>query len=97
MNFDARNPWPDRELQGLEFIADSRLRGEWESWWPTSGNCQNWDAVGWWDEAIRKCPVLIEAKANVKEFIPNARPSSQGGRPRIEQSLQETAQSFGGH
>lgn len=93
--FDPNSPWPDRELKGLEFLADAGVRGEWDGWWPTSGNSQNWDAVGWWGDPAGKQPVLVEAKAHVGELYSECGAKPHGGRPRIEQSLRETAQGLG--
>jgi hypothetical protein len=94
LKFDANKAWPDRELKGLAFIADTTLRKDWQTWWPTSGNSQNWDAVGWWDEPQRKQPVLVEAKAHVAELYSKCG-AKTSGRTRIELSLRETAGSLG--
>jgi hypothetical protein len=70
------------------------LRGDWKGWWPTSGNSQNWDAVGWWGEPAGKQPVLVEAKANVRELFSMCKAKGKG-RDTIEEKLRETAQSLG--
>lgn len=95
LRFKPNNSWPDRELKGLEFIADTDVQREWMGWWPTSGNNQNWDAVGWWGELAGKQPVLVEAKANLPEIYSDCKAKSQSSRTQIEQRLQEAAGQLG--
>ena len=46
--FVERNPWPDSELRGLEFLYDIlNLKAKWQEFWPTGRGIHNWDAVGW--------------------------------------------------
>lgn len=91
MEFNPSNPWPDRELKGLEFIGKTAALDKWKEEWPASGNSQNWDAVGWWGNR----PVLVEAKAHTGEIHSECGAKPNGGRPRIEQTLRDTALSLG--
>ena len=52
----------DREFVGLEFLSDDAVLERWRSFWPQSGNAQNWDAVGKIDYGDRTEWVLVEAK-----------------------------------
>lgn len=94
-NFAPLKVWPDAELKGLEFIDDVQVRSDWNTWWPTSGNNQNWDAVGWLGNPSARRPVLVEAKAHIGEIYSACTAKPHGGRPRIEQSLRDTALALG--
>jgi len=89
---------PDQELKGLEFLDAPNFQSvlkDWEAFWPTTGNQQNWDAVG----RVRvKCQpqwLLVEAKANTNEMI-----SSCGATPgspsmiQIEAAFRDTQNYF---
>lgn len=95
LQFKPNNPWPDKELKGLEFIDDVGVRKYWASCWPTSGNNQNWDAVGWWGEPAGKQPVLVEAKANLPEIYSDCKAKSQTSCTQIEKRLREAAAKLG--
>lgn len=84
---------PDRELEGLEFVAkseDPRLHKEWGSFWPQKGTQQNWDAVakitidksdGW---------LLVEAKANTGEIKKCCNATASASIKKIDCAFQKT-------
>jgi hypothetical protein len=94
--FRREKRWPDDEWKAVDFLGDDPVvRQAWRSWWPTSGNSLNWDAVG----RVRVAGVdewlLIEAKANEQELASSCAAAEHGGRPLIERSLSEVMQSLG--
>lgn len=93
--FRPDKKWPDGEWKGLDFLADGDVLSAWRSWWPTSGNSLNWDAVA----RVRIAGVvewlLVEAKANVQELVSSCGAAEHGGRPLIVGSLAAVKQSLG--
>lgn len=83
----------DREFVGLEFIQDTQDR--WKSFWPQTGNAQNWDAVG------RICLdnvtewLLVEAKGHVRELESKCGATSQASQQLILSALEKTSKAFG--
>jgi hypothetical protein len=57
----------DRELVGLEFIQNPKVREKWSEFWPQTGSSQNWDAVGKISYEDHEEWLLVEAKAHVGE------------------------------
>ena len=43
----------DQEWKGLDFL-NKETQKEWKTWWPQTGNVQNWDAVGEFTMVIQK-------------------------------------------
>ena len=89
------------EPKGLDFLPDQRVRDRWKQFWPQTGNQQRWDGVA----RVGDEWLLIEAKANVPEFVgspcgasfvkpPEGKTSS---RQRIEKALNKTKAALGVH
>lgn len=86
----------DAEITGLDFLAtDHRARANWITYWPQTGNVQNWDAVGVGSSSKGKEWLLVEAKANLKEIESRCQAKERGGRKLIEQRLSETKSAMG--
>ena len=85
--FDASTPWLDSEHKGMGFINDESIQAAWKQTWPSSGNSQNWDAVGQvliggsWEW------LLVEAKANLEEIRSSCQAKENGGLPLILRTL----------
>jgi len=58
----------DREFVGLEFIQDTQVQERWKSFWPQTGNAQNWDAVGKIHFGKTAEWLLVEAKGHIGEI-----------------------------
>lgn len=82
----------DREYRGVEF-ADERVRAAWQAFWPTTGRQPSWDAVGEADGEY----VLVEAKANVLEFMSPPSTASPESLKLIVKRLNETKTALGVH
>lgn len=89
----------DGELKGLEFLTkDSKAHTAWASWWPTSGNVQNWDAVARLTTNGAEEWLLVEAKGNLEELTSScgAKPAlAGGGRDLIELRMADTQAAMG--
>jgi hypothetical protein len=85
----------DKELLGLEFIEDEQVREKWKSFWPQTGNAQNWDAVGkiYFDD--RDEWLLVEAKGHVGEIESKCGAANPVSKRRIYSALEKTSQTFG--
>jgi hypothetical protein len=61
---------PDHEIVGIDFLKNERLDlvMKWKSFWPQTGNQQNWDAVGRMEIDGIENWLLIEAKAHIEEI-----------------------------
>ncbi len=96
----ANHPTPlkdDREFVGLEFLSDENALQRWKSFWPQSGNAQNWDAVGKINYGNREEWVLVEAKAHLGEIESDCGASNPASKQKIRSALQRTSLSFGNH
>lgn len=92
----------DNEYKGLSFLDEekhSNILSDWRDYWPTSGNQQNWDAIGKATSDTEEQWVLVEAKANLEECKSStqAKPASEnGGRDKIIDALREPIRAFTG-
>jgi len=61
---------PDHEITGVDFLREEhpQVFEEWKSFWPQSGNQQNWDAVCRIEIDGTNHWLLVEAKANTGEI-----------------------------
>ena len=93
---------PDmEEPKGLDFLPDQRVRDRWREFWPQTGNQQRWDGVA----RVGDEWLLIEAKANVPEFVGSPCGASfvtppegkQSSRQKIEKALNKTKAALGVH
>ena len=80
----------DKELIGLEFIDDEEVRRAWQSYWPKSGNAQNWDTVGKIHYQGETEWLLVEAKAHLGEVKSECGATNPKSIQQINASLQKT-------
>jgi hypothetical protein len=83
----------DVELKGVEFL-DKAPQKLWKSWWPQTGNAQNWDAVGQLHVNGSMEWLLVEAKAHIDEMHSTCGAISPVSKKRIKSSFVETMKSF---
>ncbi len=85
----------DREFVGLEFIPDTTVQKKWKSFWPQTGNSQNWDAVGkiHFGDAVEW--LLVEAKGHIGEIGSRCGATSQVSKQVIYSALEQTSRVFG--
>ncbi len=89
-------PILDAEWRGLDFLSgDNAVRREWSAFWPSTGNQQNWDAVGWLRVGSQIDLLLVEAKAHLAELRSSCGAVERGGLPQIRQALAQGKQGFG--
>lgn len=84
----------DREWRAVEFIGDRNVQNAWREFWPTSGNSQNWDAIGCVCIAGRDQWLLVEAKAHVEEMRSACGAKDAGSQEKIKTALESTRQNF---
>jgi hypothetical protein len=85
----------DREFVGLEFIQDTQAQERWKSFWPQTGNAQNWDAVGKIHFGETAEWLLVEAKGHIGEIESKCGATSQASRQVISLALEKTSKAFG--
>lgn len=84
----------DREFVGLEFIRDAQVQERWKSFWPQTGNVQNWDAVGRISFGDTTEWLLVEAKSHIGELKSRCGASSRS-QEIIRLALEKTCKAFG--
>ena len=85
----------DQELKGLEFFSgNEEVMDKWKSFWPQTGNAQNWDAIGRIDYGDHKEWLLVEAKAHIGEIISSCG-ASEESKAIIRSALEKTQAAFG--
>ena len=81
----------DREYVGINFLpakSHPSIHSKWKTFWPSSGNSQNWDAVGKLTSSTGESEwLLVEAKANTQEIISSCGALAHGDLPHIQSSL----------
>jgi hypothetical protein len=88
--YPNHTPIRDGEWKRLAFCDSAELRLSYDSFWPTVGEQQNWDAVGRSTSNDRQW-ILVEAKGNTDEIkFKGTGAKEHGGRPVIRQSFVET-------
>jgi hypothetical protein len=89
----------EREPEGLEFLTDREdVLTRWKEYWPQRGRAQTWDGIAKLHRGESYEWVLIEAKANTVEFVtPPCGASKDGGRDRIEKTLNRLKTHLGVH
>jgi hypothetical protein len=93
--YSSHAPIRDCEWRRLAFADDANLRMEYDGFWPSLGEQQNWDAVGRITSGDRQW-VLVEAKGHQDEVkFDGTGAQEHGGRPTIRQSFFETLQACG--
>ncbi len=85
----------DKELKGLEFILDKQVQEIWKSFWPQTGNPQNWDAVGKLNKNGREEWLLVEAKGHLEEINSDCGAKNSDSIQQITSALLETSAAFG--
>lgn len=94
--FNRNKKFLDVEWQGLDFLSDAQsVKAAWRSFWPQSGNVQNWDAVRWLRIGEHRELLLVEAKAHINELRSSCTASERGGLPTIKSALDAAKDSFG--
>lgn len=85
----------DREFVGLEFIQDPQVQERWKSFWPQTGNAQNWDAVGqvYFGDTLEW--LLVEAKGHLGELESKCGATSRVSQQIIHSALEKTSKAFG--
>jgi hypothetical protein len=84
----------DKEFLGLEFIKNAPVQENWKSFWPQTGNSQNWDAVGKIHFGNHDEWLLVEAKGHIGE-IKSKCGAKPAGQQKIRSAFKETSQTFG--
>jgi hypothetical protein len=81
---------PDREIEGIEFLqshpAYDQLHTAWQNEWPQTGSAQCWDAIGQATGGDGVCWLLVEAKAELTEFVSNCGATGDS-KQRISRNL----------
>ncbi len=85
----------DKEFLGLEFIEDEQVQEKWKSFWPQTGNAQNWDAVGRIHYGDRDEWLLVEAKGHIGELKSKCGAANPKSKQRIYSALEKARQAFG--
>jgi hypothetical protein len=85
----------DRELLGFEFINDTQVQEKWKSFWPQTGNAQNWDAVGKIHFDNHDEWLLVEAKGHVGEIKSNCGATNPTSKQKIISALKKARRAFG--
>ena len=84
----------DKEFLGVEFIKDSQVQEKWKSFWATTGNSQNWDAVGKIHFDTHDEWLLVEAKSYTGELKSNCGATKPTSKQKIFSALEKTSQAF---
>ena len=93
--YPSEMPIRDGEWTRINFMSDE-LQSKYNAIWPSLGNQQNWDAVGYSNGPTGKELVLVEAKAHPAEIRFNGTGASEnGGRPLIRDTFQKTLMACG--
>lgn len=88
-------PIRDGEWKRINF-ASSYLQSEYDDFWPSRGEQQNWDAIGYSSDASERELILVEAKAHPAEIKFNGTTASEnGGRPLIRDAFRKTLKACG--
>jgi len=85
----------DSEFVGLKFIEDAQVQDKWRSFWPRTGNAQNWDAVGRIYVADATEWLLVEAKGHIGELESECGATNRVSRQLILSALGKTSKAFG--
>lgn len=85
----------DREFLGLEFIRDEQVQEKWKSYWPQTGNSQNWDAIGKIHFDKHDEWLLVEAKGHIDETSSDCRAGNPTSKQKILIALEKASQAFG--
>ena len=94
--FEPRNPWPDKEIKGLGFLAkDHPARLAWEEQGPHGRGIHNWDAVAKVGFGEAEEWLLVEANANLGEIASDCRAKSPTSLAKIKAVFAETKQALG--
>ena len=92
---DWASPLPDddwaeyRDSSFLDCVGQSALTEQLRDFWPARG--PQWDALG----RLNGVPVLVEAKAHVREFFSPATQASSTSRQKILRAFCQAAPDFG--
>lgn len=84
----------DGEHIGLNFLGGTQVHQAWRSFWPQSGNSQNWDALGKIRVNGQQEWLLVEAKAHLNELESPCKAKKQKSKDKINAALSQTIGSF---
>jgi hypothetical protein len=84
----------DGEHIGFNFLDDDQAQKTWRSFWPQSGNSQNWDAVGIISYNDHQEWLLVEAKAHLNELKSSCKATNQNSINKINTALTKTISRF---
>jgi len=87
----------DQELCGLEFIQNAHVQEQWKTFWPQTGNSQNWDAVGKIYYGDQPEWLLVEAKGHLGELRSSCGATSENSRQTIRLALEKTSVALGNY
>ena len=88
--------WQDRELVGLEFIANHvHAALAWTKFWPQQGTFHNWDAIAKITYDSHEEWLLVEAKATVGEMRSSCRATNPVSLDTIQAAFDAARPSFG--
>ncbi len=94
-NFSNSSSKSVSELKGLEFIKNTKVQQQWESFWPQSGNPHNWDAIGKIHFSDHFEWLFVEAKAHTGELKSLIGAKNKASIQKIRDALEKTALAFG--
>ncbi len=84
------------EWKGVDFLpGDILAKQQWLSYWPQSGNVQNWDAVGLMQRGPSVDWLLVEAKGHKGELKSRCAAKSREGIAKIQHALDQTREAMG--
>lgn len=85
----------DKEFIGLEFVQGEHIQEKWKSFWPQTGNVQNWDAIGqvYFDNKYEW--LLVEAKGHIGEIKSTCGATNPKSKQKIYSALEKTSKAFG--
>jgi len=87
----ADDQWAEyRDTAFLKRVGQSNLSEKLADFWPSRGGPQ-WDALGLLDGA----PVLVEAKAHVREFHSPGTQAKSASRAKIDRAFRRASKAFG--
>lgn len=81
-------------MVGLDFIENDAVKDLWKTFWPQTGNAQNWDAVGKINYGDHEEWLLVEAKAHFGEVKSNCKAKSGESIAKIRIALEKAACAF---
>jgi len=85
----------DKEFLGVEFSQNANVQESWKSFWPQTGNSQNWDAVGKIHFGSYDGWLLVEAKGHIGEMESKCGATKVASKQKIHLALEKASRAFG--